>query len=233
MKLSNKILLSIFVLIFASIVTMMVTVRLDIGDVKAAIKEEPETFEIPVEPFESVTIEKNARIILIEGDSYGLKVIGHKLEAVNLNISTQVNAGNLEFKFPENYGKERHRHKIQLTTPKVKKIILKDNARLTVRTLDQDSLKIDLSDQAELTAKEIAVDYLAVKATSQTRLRSNNCMIKQVAVILKDKSECALFNLDGASITGTLEEHSLLQLSGWTAKLNVDLDKKARIIKRD
>ncbi len=233
MKLSNKILLSIFGLIFASIVTMMVTIRLDIGDVKAAVKEEPQIFEIPVQPFESITVEKNARITLIEGDSYGLKVIGRKSEDVNVDISTQVNAGNLEFKLPENYENERHRHKIQLTAPKVKKIILKENARFVVRTLDQDSLEIDLSDQAELAATEIALDYLAVKATAHTRLRSNNCRVTQVAVSLKDKSECALFNLDGASITGTLEEHSLLQLSGWTARLNVGLDKKARIIKRD
>ena len=233
MKLSNKILLSVFGLVVFLVVTLMIRIRLDIGEVQATEKSEPAVHEMSTPPFESITLGNNIEVSLFNSSEYGIRVTGPTKEDIDLNIDARVDEGNLVLILPENYDGEHRRHKIQITTPMVKKITLNNNAEVRIENLNQDSLEVNLSNIATLVAGSVTLDHLAIEAAGQTRLRSRQSTIQTVRVKLNDRSECKLFNLDGGSITGQVRENASLHLSGWTEKLNVDMDKKARVIKRD
>lgn len=233
MKPSNKILLSVFVLVAVSIISLLVKVRLDIGKVKAAVKTEPHYREIPVQPFESITLGNDIEVLLLSGSDYAMKITGRTEEDTDLVINTRVNEGNLELDLPENYSDQGRRHRIEITTPMVKKITLNNNAEVKIENMNQDSLEIDLSDVANLVADKITLDYLVIKAAGKTGVRSHRSTIDGIRVELDDSSECKLLDLDGGSVTGQVRGSAELRLSGWTEKLNVDMGKKARIIKRD
>lgn len=233
MKLSNKILLSIFVFVVVSIITLLVKIKLDIGEVKAEAKSEPAVNELSLPQFESITLRNNVGILLVSGSEYALKVTGPAKEDVDIAIDAQVNDGNLELNLPENHDRDQSRHKIQITTPMVKKIILNDNAEIKIENLSQDSLEVVLSDISNLVANEMTLDHFLVEATDKTRIRSHRSTIQEIEVKLSDRSECRLFELDGGSVTGQVRHSAELRLSGWTEKLSVDMDKKARVIKRD
>ena len=115
----------------------------------------------------------------------------------------------------------------------VKKIILNNEAGINIENLSQDSLEIRLSQMANLVARQLTVDQLILHATGKTRLRSQYSTIKEVIVNLDNQSDCSLFNLDGASITGQVRSKASLRLSGWTEKLSVDMDEDAKVIKRN
>ena len=225
--------LSIFVLVVVSIITLLVKIKLDIGEVKAAAKSEPAIHESSLPQFESITLRNNVEVLLVNGSEYGLKVIGPTKDDVDIAIDTRVKDGNLELNLPENPDRDQSRHKIQITTPMVKKIILNDNAEIKIENLSQDSLEVVLSDISNLVADNITLDHLLVEATDKTRIRGHRSTIQEIQVKLSDRSECRLFELDGGSVTGQVRHSAELRLSGWTEKLSVDMDKKARVIKRD
>ena len=232
MKTSNKILLSIFGLIVVLIVTLLVKIRLDTGVVEAREKTEPAVREIPVTPFESITLSDHARVSLRIGEEYRVSINSIAGDEAYLVIDASVNEGKLKLSLPEmNDGRHRW-HQIQITTPKVKTITLHDNAALRVDNLRQDSLEINLSQAASLVADSMTLERLKIRATGGTQLRSLFGTIGQVNLYLHDNAECSLLNLEGSAISGELRESASLQLSGWTEKLHVDMDQNVMVIKR-
>ena len=233
MKASNKILLSIFGLIVVLVVTLLVKIRLDTGVVEAREKTEPAFREIPVAPFESITLGDNARVSLLSGNEYRVSITGSAGDEAYLVIDASVNEGKLELSLPEMHDGRHRWHQIQITTPKVKTITLHDNAALRVDNLRQDSLEINLSQAASLVADSMTLERLTIQANGSTRLKSWYATIGQVNLYLHDSAECSLLNLDGSAISGELRESASLRLSGWTEKLHVDMDQNAMVTKRD
>ncbi len=111
--------------------------------------------------------------------------------------------------------------------PRVKEVIAKDNATVSIENFNQPQLKIDLSDQAKIKITKNNIDTLAIIASDQTKISSLQNKYKQVWLDLNDQARCAILDENIQKVIGQTGPNTTLFVS---KKIKMDIDTKGKLL---
>ncbi len=232
MKLSNKILLSLYAFILGSILTFVISFRVSIGDVQAVTTELKKTEKvIDLEAFETLNLSGDMYLEVEEGAKHSIRLEAYDQDELELMSIPVVENGELKIATNENGDKHSRRFKAFITTPKVKQITLNEQASIKLQKFRIDSLNVVASQDAVCVLNSIDVKVLDVKADNNAKIRSNSSDFTLIDLNLFDKAECQFRGLNSDEIKGKIMDRSYLRFSGDVAKLNVELDTEATLRK--
>lgn len=234
MKLSNKILLSIYGFILVTILTFMITLKLNIGDAQAYTREVKRTAKVmSLDAFENIALTGEMYLEIKAGDDYSLTIEGYDEDDRNIGINPVVNNGVLEIDQSGNPDVNYGRSKLLITTPKVKKITLNNNAGISLIGFQLDSLQLNVSLDAVCKLNDVDLNFLSLVTKQNARIRANSSSFRHVLVDLDGESNCDFRDISADLIEGDIKHRSNLRFSGKVGQLNVKLDKAATVRKFD
>ncbi len=232
MKLSNKILLSLYAFVLGTVLTVLISFRVSIGDVEAVTTELKKTEKvIPLQAFERLDFSGNLYIEVREGQTHNLRIEGYDQDSLEPTFTPTVENGILKIEIPDNEKNNSRRFKAFISTPKVTQITLNNNARIEISKFQLDTLQVNVFQDAVCNFRSVDANVLGIASYKNARVRSYSSDFNAINLLLEGNSECDLRDVVSDQVTGEVKDRSLFRFSGDISKLNVEMDTGAIVRK--
>lgn len=233
MKLSNKILLSIFTFAIIFCMAFIIVVgKTQFTPVFANEKlNEWQIKQLAVTPFDQITLDSDFEVYFENGEDYNVQLRSMNDDHLTVDIIPEITDGHLKFTYNNDSRQTNNNFNLLITTPNVKGIILNNNASITIQGLNQDSLQLSLSDHSSGNLVESHLKKLGLKSNGESHFTIQKSTADSVIVDIRDSGVLMTSEIDFSVIYGNLSNQSWMQINGEVQSINCNVSSNSELIK--